>query len=436
MPTYPNLNRDFSATGGVMDRPDLTVRTAALKLSAGAPLTGAEFRRIATRQYLEEDNARLGAGGASFAPSDPRGGTVPAALLGVRPAGPGGDFGPSGPIDVRSYAGSRYSAANAMPAALRGTPAPNSLEALPGVYGVVPKNDRAPLDRGVTQLENERAAAAFDVHMADSQQRLEIGRSQFLRQQQQDAANAARAQQEEAALGNALKPSGSPSVDQARQTRGVPTAGPMALGPAGTVGAPGTVPAVPAIAREQPAVSPDNEDLGRKYFMAGGRDHALAKTLSGMSEFIPTKVNVDGTSMVKNTPRSAIPDTQQPRAKTPQEPTSEQPIKSSDGKFYKSHAADNWHPIREEDPNMQKLLALLAVGTDPEMAKAWNSRGSKTPSAEAPAVAPAPAAPATTPAAPAAGTFETPEAVRAAYRNGALTRDAAAAILQKQFGHK
>ena len=378
MPTYPKLSQDFSSTGGVMDRPDLTVRTAALKLASGAPLSGAEFRRIAQRQYLEEDNARLAAGGASFAPTDPRSGAVPAALLGVRPAGPGGDFGPSGPIDVRSYAGSRYSAANVVPAALRGTPAPNSLAVLPAAAGTA-------LDPAVAEFRTRKQAQDLEggrLAIQHTQTAIDAAPAALAHTQ---ASTAALRQETATKATNAaaFRRAASPSIGLAQQIRDGGRFG--SLDPS----APG--------------------DPVREYTEAGGSDPHAAAALFREKPFNASEVTLpSGTRLIQNTPKSFIPDPQQERPRRPGAPKGDQPEYSDDGKFYRSGPEDKWSPVPASHDKPLNVTEWLMAGKPEGNYKAYRDAWQKesgspqAPGAKTPAAPASPAAPAAAAAAPAA----------------------------------
>ncbi|NBW08421.1 MAG: hypothetical protein EBR82_10370, partial [Caulobacteraceae bacterium] len=79
------LNKDPFAAGGVMDAPDLQVRTAMNKLSWGIPLTQQEARRVTARQGLEQQSINTAQENARKQ-----------ALLGMQG------------VDVSSYAGSMW----------------------------------------------------------------------------------------------------------------------------------------------------------------------------------------------------------------------------------------------------------------------------------------------------------------------------------------
>ena len=386
MPTYPKLSQDFSSTGGVMDRPDLTVRTAALKLASGAPLSGAEFRRIAQRQYLEEDNARLAAGGASFAPTDPRSGTVPAALRG-------------------SYAGSRYSAANAVPAALRSTPAPNSLAALPAAAGTA-------LDPAVAEFRTRKQAQDLEGGRLAIQHTQATIAAALAALAHTQAATAALQQETATKATNAaaFRRAASPSIGLAQQIRDGGRFG--SLDPA----APG--------------------DPVREYTEAGGSDPHAAAALFREKPFNASEVTLpSGTRLIQNTPKSYIPDPQQERPRRPGAPKNDQPEYSEDGKFYRSGPEDKWSPVpasHDKPLNVTEwLMAGKPEGNYKAYRDAWQKEsgspqapGAKTPAA--PASPAAPAAAAAAPTAPAAAKAAAPayrhEDVQAELKRRGLTK--------------
>ena len=350
MPTYPKLSQDFSSTGGVMDRPDLTVRTAALKLASGAPLSGAEFRRIAQRQYLEEDNARLAAGGASFAPTDPRSGTVPAALRG-------------------SYAGSRYSAANAVPAALRSTPAPNSLAALPAAAGTA-------LDPAVAEFRTRKQAQDLEggrLAIQHTQTAIDAAPAALAHTQ---ASTAALRQETATKATNAaaFRRAASPSIGLAQQIRDGGRFG--SLDPS----APG--------------------DPVREYTEAGGSDPHAAAALFREKPFNASEVTLpSGTRLIQNTPKSFIPDPQQERPRRPGAPKGDQPEYSDDGKFYRSGPEDKWSPVPASHDKPLNVTEWLMAGKPEGNYKAYRDAWQKesgspqAPGAKTPAAPASPAAP-------------------------------------------
>lgn len=108
---YPQLNQDPFKTGGVMDRPDLQTRKAALMARLGQALSPMDATRLAQREGLEQENAFQAAGGAALSP-----GQNP--MMAGLPQQQGG-------IDVRSYTGSMWApqgspmAARALPTGVR-----------------------------------------------------------------------------------------------------------------------------------------------------------------------------------------------------------------------------------------------------------------------------------------------------------------------------
>lgn len=83
---YPlALNTDKFLTGGVMDAPDLQVRTAMNKLAWGMPITSKEAQRITQRQGLEQQSINAAQKAAEFE-----------------------QMRQGSPIDVRSYTGSMW----------------------------------------------------------------------------------------------------------------------------------------------------------------------------------------------------------------------------------------------------------------------------------------------------------------------------------------
>lgn len=80
------MNKDPFAAGGVMDAPDLQVRTAMFKVAAGIPVDNKEMRRLMIRQGLEQQSINTAQENARMQ-----------SLLGMRN------------VDVKSYAGSMWS---------------------------------------------------------------------------------------------------------------------------------------------------------------------------------------------------------------------------------------------------------------------------------------------------------------------------------------
>jgi hypothetical protein len=105
------MNRDPFAPGGVMDAPDLQLRIALNRRAGGLPLSADQERRIAVRQGLEAQSSRAAAG------------NQPPGISSLLAAGG----------DVRGYTGSIYGAPGSYTAARPG----------PGISSLLPSAERS-----------------------------------------------------------------------------------------------------------------------------------------------------------------------------------------------------------------------------------------------------------------------------------------------------
>jgi hypothetical protein len=374
------------------DNPDLQTRTAALKLGSGVAPSAAEFRRLANRQGVEREAARVAAGGASYAPSDPRNGAVPSALLGVRPELPGGGYGPSGPIDVRSYAGSRYSAANMVrPAAPTG---PGLLAGVPGAAGTA-------LDPATAEYRAQKQAQDLEQGRLAIQQTTGAIAAQPAQLEHTQAATAAtRAETATRATdAAAFKRASSPSVGLAQQIRagaGFTQLDPNAAG-----------------------------DPMTEYAAAGGSNPQHVAALFREKPFNPAETTLpSGTRVIQTSPKSYIPDPQQERPRRPGSPKDDQPEYSADGKFYRSGPEDKWSPVpasHDKPLNVNEwLMAGRPEGNYKTYREAWQKESGAVPAAtpKTPAAAPA----AATPGAPAKAAVYRHEDVQAELKRRGLAK--------------
>ena len=259
MPNYRDIPRN---------RDSFEMQAAAARLRAADPQLDPDVARVLAQQrYTERDNARLAAGGASYAPDDPRNALLlNPPVLGQRAPLPGGGFGPAGPIDVNSYAGSRYAAPPALvaagPSAVTDAPnyAPGTVDSLLRDLGRDPATEGG-IRQQMLAAELAQKGASLDATRAGTDHTrlntLNLGDQMDERRTEAAAIGAA---------AGAIPPAGG-SVGIARQI--------MAGG--FTAGfAPGS--ATPALASIAQA-GPPAEDPSDAYFRAGGRNPAMAALL-------------------------------------------------------------------------------------------------------------------------------------------------------------
>lgn len=287
------LNPNPFQAGGVMDEPDLQVRTAALRFRAGAPMSAQDFRRIAVRQGLERQNEPVGGQSTSalttaLRAANPGGIDVrsytgsmwaPDGPMAARPlpAGAPRVGEPGGGIQVRNYTGSMFRGGQPVVGAGGGMTVPSGMLA---PAGADPALAAAPDPRSVAGLLRGTTADPQEVDIRRQMQTTELegrqlGNESVRRQfRAQDA--------ESAAIATAV----SPSVGLAEQIRG--GARFEDLAPAGAV------------------------DRSGAYLAAGGRNPAMAAALFRDQPFEPTERTLpSGTRVIQNTPKSVIPDPQQ-----------------------------------------------------------------------------------------------------------------------------
>lgn len=340
---YPWLS-NASRPGGTMDGPDLQTRAAALKLQAGIAPTPKEMMRLAGRQALE-----AGTGNGSYAPSDPRSYMVPNPTLGA---------GPTGAIDVNAYQGSRYNPANMMRPGATAAPAADGFNApammrertadtlLRSRFGA-PPNERGQIDiagadgtRSVPARPQDlmRPAAPTgpatpppqammtapgaglptpprnSVYSMTQGTRLDPANivlqaeERYLKTRAADTANASAVQMmQQSAETHSATMQDRTTEQGALRTATSPQAGTAQQIMAGK-----------SFAELDPNATPDRSLL---YMQQGGRSPAVAGALSREEAFNPTEIMLPGgTRLIKNSPRSVIPDPQQVRPATPKAP--------------------------------------------------------------------------------------------------------------------
>jgi hypothetical protein len=294
MPAY------YPANERNTDSFSMQARQARLRV-ADPSLDPDSARVLAQQQYTERENARQAAGGSSFAPDDPRNAALmPPSVLGQRPQLPGGGFGPAGPIDVNSYAGSRYAAPQSTIAQAGPSPAPayapGSVDQLMFDTG----HDTA-YEGGIRRQMLTADFAAKTAHLDATRAGTDHTRlsATHLQTQLDDRAT------ESAALTAAVAPPpAGGSVGIARQIMGGGFGGQFNSG----AGAPNSI----------AAAGPDASDPSMAYLRSGGRNPAMASALRKETPFSPQEITLpSGARVIRNSSASVIPDPTQTRPEKP-----------------------------------------------------------------------------------------------------------------------
>ncbi len=418
---YAAMNPNASVAGGVMDAPDHDVRSAAIRAMTGSPLSKYDVSRLSTRMGLEQENAKQAAAHAMM-------GSVPAGAV-----GPGGI----------SYSGSMWAPQGSPMAATMKPEAPAVAAAriLQGNFrnGAAPSmtpaeamgsgpggNSIYNLLQGSRLDPRMRAMQTEDLGMQiDDRRALAADRMQNLYGKQ---AAAAQGQTNQQALLQAMQPISTPGQTRMR----TPAEGayvmrdPMLTQPAGT---------------REPSIA----EAMRSYMGAGGvmnpTTEGVLKAMEAGRPFHPTEeVLGNGTKMILNTPRSAIPDPMQ--ARPARLPGAAKPAGVVDkvigGKTYhydtdtKRYFSPDGTEAFTKGGAEPKAPDILLKEQDPELYKAQRETYLAWHKVRQAGTAPTTAAKesATAPA------YKSAEEVRAAYQAGALKREDAVKILRETFGHK
>lgn len=324
-----------------MNNPNsFSLRVRAAKLRVAAPqLDPGEAAALAQSQYTEGERSIQAAGGGSYSTEDPRRMMLENPQLGQRTPGPGG-FGPGGPIDVNSYAGSRYSPQNMMTEA----PQPGALPSYQAgtVNRLMQDTGHDPASRAVLQTQNLAL-------LKESRQTEIENRRSIIAQREQGAAD-------RATEDGAIKAASSPSVGIAQQI----------MNGAGFQDLSNEAPADPSMA----------------YLQNGGKSPGMVQALMREKPFSASESTLpSGTRMIQNSPHSFIPDPQQARARPAGAPKDDQPEYSADGKFFRSGPEDKWQPVPASHDKPLNVTEWLMSGKPEGTYKAYRDAHAKESSA-------------------------------------------------------